>query len=522
VNGRSTPRTKSTGAVASPHHAASRVGREVLNAGGNALDAAIAANAMLGAVYPHMCGIGGDVFLLYYEARTGQVHCLNGTGPAPHAATRAAFADRGLDAVPVRGALSVTVPGVVGAWDAAIRRFGSRSLADLLAPAIDAANSGIEISARLAAWIANTRAELRSDATLSRRFLDDAGAPLRATTTLRQPELATTLQRIARAGARDFYRGEVAEALEQAVRDADGLLSIDDLQEYAPCWVAPIRVPHGGLDVVTTPPNSQGIAALLMLDHLAAHHAERRDGADYVHAFTAAKRAAFAVRDRYVTDAEHMLVSAEELLRNWAPQEQPAPVAAPPVGGDTVYLCTADAEGNACSVIQSIYYAFGSAFVAGDTGVLLHNRGHYFSLDDEHPNRLEPGKRTLHTLMACIALENGRPRFVFGTMGADGQPQTNVQVLHRLLAGAHPQDAVAAPRVLHGRFLLEDDPDVLHVEADLEPATLASLRADVATLDVLSPRDERMGHAHAIALEADGTMSAGADPRSDGSAELIG
>jgi gamma-glutamyltranspeptidase len=245
-------------------------------------------------------------------------------------------------------------------------------------------------------------------------------------------------------------------------------------------------------------------------------------GADYVHAFAASKRAAFSMRDRYVTDPDHMLVSAEQLLREGVMDEDQNQMAAPPVGGDTVYICTADAAGNACSLIQSIYYGFGSAFVAGDTGVLLHNRAHYFSLDGEHPNRLEPGKRTLHTLMACMALDDGRLRFVFGTMGADGQPQTNVQVLLALLAGAHPQRAVAAPRMLHGRFLLEDDPDVLHVEDDLDPATLASLESDLTALNVLPRRSERLGHAHAIAIEPDGGVLAGADPRSDGSAELIG
>lgn len=522
MQGRFSGRRKMRAAVASPHHAASAIGRDVLAGGGNALDAAIAVNAMLGVVYPHMCGIGGDLFLLYYDAGTGQVHCLNGTGPAPRLATRDAFMERGLDAVPIRGPLSVTVPGVIGAWDAAVARFGSRSLGELLVPAAEAAEAGVEIGAALAAWMAQAHPELRSDPTLRRRFLDADGAPLQAGATLRQPELAATLRRLARAGAKDFAHGELAEEVDRAVQEANGLLRADDLGAYAPRWVAPIRDRHAGLDVLTTPPNSQGITALLMLDHLAAHRAQPSIGADYVHALIAAKRAAFRIRDRYVTDPDYMTVAATELLRRGTPPESEARVATPPIGGDTVYLCTTDAEGNACSAIQSIYYAFGSGFVAGDTGVLLQNRGHYFSLDQHHANRLEPGKRTLHTLMACMALTEGRPRFVFGTMGADGQPQTNVQLLNHLMAGAHPQDAVTAPRVLHGRFLLEDDADILHVEADLDPSTLASLQESSLTLDILPARDERFGHAHAIALEPDGTISAGADPRSDGSAEVLG
>jgi gamma-glutamyltranspeptidase/glutathione hydrolase len=240
-----------------------------------------------------------------------------------------------------------------------------------------------------------------------------------------------------------------------------------------------------------------------------------------VHAFVAAKREAFAVRDRSVTDPRFMPVSAEDLLRDPELGEAAAPVAAPPAWGDTVYVCTADADGNACSLIQSLYYGFGSAFVAGDTGVLLHNRAHYFSLDEHHPNRLEPGKHTLHTLMACMALEDGRPRLVFGAMGADGQPQMNVQVLHRLLAGDHPRDAVAAPRILHGRFLLEDDVHGLQVEADLDPDTLAALHTGDGRVEVLPARDERMGHAHAIAIGPGGAVTAGADPRSDGAAETL-
>ena len=216
---------------------------------------------------------------------------------------------------------------------------------------------------------------------------------------------------------------------------------------------------------MTTPPNSQGLTALLMLQ------AMRPDAApgtlDYLDAFVAAKVRAFALRDAHLTDPAHMRVGAEDLLAGRVSGAAPTTA---PVAGDTVYACAVDAEGNACSLIQSLYYGFGACFVAGDTGILLHNRAHYFALRPDAANVLAPGKRTLHTLMACMALEDGRPRFVFGAMGADGQPQANVQVLHRLLAGATPAEAVAAPRVLHGRFALEDDPDTLkHVEADTPP-----------------------------------------------------
>jgi gamma-glutamyltranspeptidase len=512
------PHARRAGAVASPHSAATDVGAEVLADGGNALDAAVATNAMLAVVYPHMCGLGGDLFLLYHEARTGAVHCLNGTGPAPASATLEAFADRGVRSVPARGALAVTVPGAVGAWEAAIARFGSRSLADLLAPATAAAEAGVRVTERLAAWIAEAGEDLREDPALRALFFDGDGEPAAAGQTLRQPALARTLRRLAAAGAEDLYAGELAAEIDRAVQAAGGLLRAADLTAYRPEWVAPIRARHLDLDVVTTPPNSQAITALVMLDHMGADSA-RPGSARYVQDFIAAKRHAFALRDAHVTDPAHMTVTTDELLAGAVPA---AAAVTPPPRGDTVYLCTLDAEGNACSLIESIYYAWGSCFVAGDSGILLHNRGHGFSLDREAANVIAGGKRTLHTLMASMALERGRPRLLFGTMGADGQPQTNVQVLHRLVNGHSAADAVAAPRMLHGRFTLEDDPEVLHVEEDYEPETLRALRDTMAPLNVVPARSERMGHAHAITIEPDGRPTAGADPRSDGSAAIVG
>jgi gamma-glutamyltranspeptidase len=505
------------GAVASPHRAATEAGEQVLAAGGNALDAAIAANAVLTVVYPHMCGIGGDVFLLYHEAGAGTVHCLNGTGRAPALATPLAFAERALREVPARGALSTTVPGTVGAWDEALARFGSLGLGDILGAAVERAEDGIEVTARIAEWIAATREELAADPVLRAQFLEASGAPLPAGTVVRLPDLAATLRRIAAEGASDFYAGDIGHRIAAAVEAAGGLLRASDLREQRPDWTTPVRIRHGGLDVLTTPPNSQGVTALMMLR---AMRPDARPGTiAYVDDFVAAKVGAFALRDAHVTDPAHMRITPGDLLTDPAPTASAA--AAAPVSGDTVYVATLDAAGNACSLIQSIYYGFGSCFVAGDTGVLLHNRAHYFSLRPGAVNAVAPGKRTLHTLMACMALEDGRLRHVFGTMGADGQPQTNVQVLHRLLDGAGPAEAVAAPRVLHGRFALEDDPGTLHVEADHGPADVAALADRYPRIEVVPPRSERLGHAHAITVGADGEVTAGADPRSDGSAAIV-
>ena len=508
-------------AAATPHYAATAAAAEVLKQGGNAVDASIAANAMLSVVYPHMCGLGGDCFLLYYEADTGAVHCLNGTGPAPMLATPEAFAARGLHAVPVRGALSVTVPGTVAAWEAAHSRFGSLPLSTLLAPAVAAADDGVVLTDRVARWVSATAPELASDPTLARRFLDAEGQPLPAGAVLRQPELAQTLNALASKGSADFYRGTVGAEIDRACRAAGGLLRLGDLESYEPAWVAPVHARYRGLDVYVPPPNSQGIAALLMLKHLECGDGEPHPPGTpgHVRALVRAKQAALATRDRFVTDPGHMRISATELLGDAMTSTGPEAAFTQPVGGDTVYLCVRDAAGNAVSLIQSIYYGFGSCFVAGSTGVLLQNRAHYFSLDEAHPNVLRPGKRTLHTLMASMALANGKLRLVYGSMGADGQPQANVQVLERFLAGADAQEAVSAPRILHGRFVLEDDPDLLQVEVDMGRDILDALATE--QLLVVPRHSECMGHAHAIAIGADGEVTAGADPRSDGSAITI-
>ena len=299
------------GAVASPHRSATEAGERVLAAGGNALDAAIAANAMLAVVYPHMCGLGGDLFLLHREARTGEVHCLNGTGRAPALATPAAFATRGLDAVPARGPLSLTVPGTVGAWEAALDLFGSLSLAEVLAPAAARARDGIEVTARIASWIDAARDDIAADPALRAWFLDAAGAPVAAGTVVRLPELAATLSRLADAGAADLYGGELAQRLGGAVEAAGGLLTAEDLRRYRPDWTAPVAIRHGGLDVLTTPPNSQGLAALLMLRRMRG--SARPGTVGYLDEFVAAKLEAFALRDAHLTDPDHMRVTPDEL-----------------------------------------------------------------------------------------------------------------------------------------------------------------------------------------------------------------
>lgn len=512
------------GAVASPHWLASATGKDVLEQGGNALDACIAMNAMLAVVYPHMCGPGGDLFLLYYDARTAAMHSLNGSGRAPKRASRSAFLQRGLTAVPTRGPLSVTVPGAVHAWKTAIERFGSWELGRTLEPAIDAATNGVEVTERLAGWVARNSADLFADPGLRTWFFDSAGEPVQGGAELVRPELAETLRRIGTVGADDFYAGALAREIDRAVRDADGLLRYEDLAAHRSDWAAPISMTLGELDFYTTPPNSQGVVALEMLNLLKLWDIETLSPgtADHIHDIVRAKVVAFADRRRYLGDPSFADVPVSKLLSEEHARETAETSSvrdrSAVLDGDTVYVCAVDGSRNVCSLIQSIYYAFGSAFVAGDTGVLLHNRGHYFSLDETSINVLEPGKRPAHTLMASIGLRAAQPWLVLGTMGADGQPQTVTQVLLRLLAGEHPQEAVSAPRVLSGRFLLEDSDDRLLVESSHGSETVKRLEALGHDVEVVPALDERMGHAHAIVIKPDGGLEAGSDLRSDGEA----
>lgn len=515
------PSTATNSAVVSPHWRASEAGRDVLGAGGNALDASLATNAMLWACYPHMCGLGGDIWILYYEAVTRQVHCLNGSGGAPRLATPEEFARRGLSRVPVKGPLSLAVPAAAAGWDDAARRFGTMPVADLLRPAARTAREGVEVTPKLSGWMAKDRALLAGDPGLAAVFCKE-GEPIPAGATFRQPELAGTIDRLADHGFADLYRGELAELLARGIAESGGLLSAEDLRAHAPTWVQPVSTHFDGVQVLTTPPNSQGVTALGMLNLLSLLDGGRSTPgtARQLNAFLEARRLAYIDRNRYLGDPAHVSVPVDMLssldhARSLIDQAQTLRGSAPALDGDTVYLGAVDQWGNACSVIQSIYHAFGSGFVPAGTGVIMANRGSYFSLDSQQPNVIAPGKRPLHTLMASMALRDGRPWLVFGTMGGEGQPQTNVQVLLRVLAGASPAEAVAAPRLLCGQILTGDDDDQVHVEENLGDDAITELQRLGHKVKVVPAHDEMMGHAHAILVDGNGVL-AGADPRSDG------
>jgi len=522
------------GAVASPHALASDAGLAILRGGGNALDAAIAAAATLAVVYPHMNGVGGDNVWLVYDAGRQRLRALNAAGRSAIAADLETYRRRFGGAIPVRGgAAALTVPGTVSGWWEA-HRYSREAMkspiawAALLEAAIAHARDGIEVSAGQRRVTAATPAlfDGRADDDV-RRTLWPLYHPSRiAEGRLTQSALAATLAAVAREGADAFYRGPLAQRLAAGAAAVGSPLSIDDLAKHEATWAEPVRLPYRGGEAASFPPPAQGFAALAILGLLEGFDLASLDAADLVHVTVEATKLAFEDRDRWLADPNVVDVPVAVALdrdrlatrRRLISRRAARPVDGAPAAGDTVAVVAADAAGNAVAMIQSLYHEFGAGVVAGDTGVLLQNRGAFFSLDPAHPNRLAPGKRTATTLIPSMYLTGGRPRFVYGTMGGEGQPQTQAALVARMVDhGLGPQAAVEAPRWLFGRTWGEPT-KALRLESRFEDTVAARLRERGHDVQVVEPWSDLMGHAQAIALDADG-LRAGSDPRADGAAK---
>lgn len=514
-------------AVASPHELASVAGLELLQRGGTAVDAMVAVNAALGVVFPHMGGAGGDAFWLVHDAATGTQHVLNASGRAAAGATRERYTGGVIDA---RGpAAALTAPGAVDGWVQAHRRFGHLPLAECLEPAISFARDGFPVSSSLARFSADFLDLLRATPTTAATYLKDDGSPYGRGEVLRSPRLASTLEAIAAHGRDGFYAGPVAREIGAFLTRHGGVLTSDDLAAHRSDWVEPARVGYRGRTAIAPPPNSQGFAGLQILGLL--EHFDMAGLADdpvgYVDAMVRATALAFSDRDRYLTDPDHVTIAVTELLAEAYLAERaellrqpfPAPaVVAPAVTGDTTFSCAVDRHGNAAAVTQSVYAEWGSGVVAGDTGVLMQNRGSFFSLDPEHPNCLVPGKRTAHTLTAGMLLGPGGLELVYGTMGGEGQPQTSAAIASRVVDhGMSVQEAIDAPRWLLGRTWGEDHRG-LRLEgrfgAGVSEALTARGHENVSLVEDFAGL---MGHAQAIRVLGD-HLEAAADPRSDGAA----
>ena len=531
------------GAVVAPHHLATAAGLQVLAAGGHAVDAAIATNAVLGVVMPNGCGIGGDAFWLVWDEAAGEQVALNGSGRAPAGASAARLREAGLDRIPLRGPFGITVPGAVRSWADAHRRWGRLSRDAVLGPAIEQASSGfpawdgligaVERTAESlgdAPWGAGLRAVWRSE-----------GRPWRPGERVRLPALASTLATLVAEGFDAYYDGDLGERLARGLAAAGAPFTVGDLRSHASTWETPIATTYRGTRVTTHPPNSSGMVALEILNVLERFSpvaGARFDGrgwtdAAWLHLQLEAAKLAFADRDAFLADPSFRDVPVERLLsREHAAalaaridpgRADPSPPPARTLVGGTIYLAVVDADGSAVSLIQSNAAGFGSGVLDADTGVHYQNRGASFSLDPAHPNALEPGRRTAHTLLPGMLFRDGerRPWVVGGSMGGDIQPQIHVQLVSALVdGGANIATAVAAPRVV-----VEPDgwlapPVAVFADGDLAPGVEGGL-ASLGHALRRAPYDGSLGHEHAIELvdggpAAGGTLAAATDPRSAG------
>jgi gamma-glutamyltranspeptidase/glutathione hydrolase len=515
--------------VAAPHYLASTAGHAMFVRGGSAVDAIIAANAALTVVYGHMSGLGGDLFAQVWSPETGKVEALNASGRAGERATIEAFRTQGLDAIPARGPLSaITVPGVVDGWWQLHQRFGKLGWDELFEPALRLAE-GFPLSLKYHDFLVSYGSMLR-DFEATATVLLPGGNPPAPGAVLRQPDLARSLRRIADQGVEVFYRGALAQQIVRGLQAAGGLLTEADFAEHVSDWVEPLRTTYRGYEVTQLPPNTQGIATLMILNMLEQHDLPSlgHGSADYYHLMMEIIKLAFADRDRWVTDPDTLEIPYDRLLSKEYARQQVRRIDAArtrgdeevprgPGGGDTVYLCAVEAGGQAVSLIQSVYFEFGSAFMPSGTGILLQNRGSFFSLDPGHVNALAPRKRTFHTIIPAMALRDGRPVLAFGTMGGEGQPQTQAALLTNLVDfGYDVQQAIEAPRWLYGRTWGEVSKSV-RFEGRVPDGVVQELIRRGHDAQLVTDWSQTMGHAQAIWIDSEhGVLHGGADPRGEG------
>jgi len=536
------------GAVVAPHHLATAAGLAILRAGGHAVDAAIATNAVLGVVQPSGCGIGGDAFWLIWDEADGRETSLNGSGRSPAAADPEALRASGLATLPYRGPLSVTVPGAVRSWGDAHGRHGRLSRAEVLAAAIELAWEGFPAWDGFISAVEGVLPDVRAalgDGSGFEQVYRPSGRPWRPGERVRLPALAATLERLADVGFDDFYDGEVAERQASCLAAVGSTITVEDLREHTSTWTEPIETTYRGVRVTTHPPNSSGIVALEILNVLeafeppaaAAFGPDGVDDARWIHLGIEASKLAMADRDFHLSDPDFVdipvdtLLSkahAAELARLVDPDRAARPPAATlPRGGGTIYLATVDGDGNAVSLIESNYMGFGSGVVDPATGIHYQNRGSYFSLDPDHPNALAPRKRTLHTLLPGMLFRSGerRPWVVTGSMGGDAQPQIHAQVVSALVdGGVDIATAVGAPRWFVDGEEHFAPPVNVRAERRFPAAVLDALEAKGHPLLRTIPFNGALGHAHAVELvdggpaaeDGVGSLAAATDPRSAG------
>jgi gamma-glutamyltranspeptidase/glutathione hydrolase len=508
------------GVVATSQPLASAAGLAVLERGGNAVDAAVTAAAVLSVVEPMMTGIGGDMFAMVWIEKEHRLVALNASGRAGALMTRAELLRRGRTTMPVTGAETVTVPGALAGWAELLRKYGTISLAQAIAPAIRYAEEGYPVTPVIAADWGDQTSYLRQDPGARATFLNALGKAPAAGEWFRNPDYARTLREIARGGPGVLYGGSLGERIVTRVRELGGFLSLDDLRKNEPSWVTPISVPFQGYRVWELPPNNQGLAVLEMLRILEPYDlkAMGHNSARYLHYLIEAKKLAYADLARYVGDADHLTMPAERLLSDRFIAERRTHLdaaraaarveAGPPEGSETIYLTAADSAGNMVSFINSLYDLFGSGIVVPGTGFALQNRGAGFTLQDSLPNTVAPGKRPFHTLIPAFVTKDGAPWMSFGLMGGSMQAQGHVQLLLNLFVfGMELQPAIDAARFRH----------LDGTRVALESPVTDSVRAALGRMGHTIVREERgqFGGSQAIIRLPKG-YAAGSDPRKDG------
>lgn len=523
------PARATRGIAVAPHSLASQSATAVLRDGGNALEAMVAAAATIAVVYPHMNGIGGDAFWLLHEP--GQpVRAIDACGAAAAAASRDFYLNQGLQSIPMRGPLAAnTVAGTISGWDLALaissQWGGNLPLARLLDDALHYARHGTPVTRSQVASTTNKQAELQPQPGFADTFLVDGRPPCEGDAFL-QPRMAATLEQLTRAGLQDFYTGDTARAIAADLQKLGSPLTLADLQRHRATEVRPVALKHSLGTVYNMTPPTQGVISLVILGVLDRLGIDRLDpqSADYVHFVVEATKQAFLVRDKHVTDPAYMTVDAQSLLEpaslDRLAQAVDARRALPWGGatepGDTIWMGVIDGEGRAVSFIQSIYHEFGSGIVLPATGINWQNRGCSFSLDPNALNTLEPKRKPFHTLNPALALLDDGRTMVYGTMGGDGQPQTQATVFTRYATmGMGLQEAVSAPRWLLGRTWGSMS-ESLKMEGRFSDEVIAELRRRRHVVDVVGEYDEIVGHAGALVRHTNGMMEGAFDVRSDG------
>ncbi|QDU30926.1 Putative gamma-glutamyltransferase YwrD [Anatilimnocola aggregata] len=524
------------GMVATSHPLAAQAGLDVLKAGGTAADAAIATNAMLGVVEPMSCGIGGDLFVIYWDNKTQKLYGLNASGRSPYNISRKTFADKGLSEIPSDGVLSWSVPGCVHGWEELRGKFGNQTLAENLQAAIATAEEGFPVSEVIAGGWKSSVPSLRDWPDSTATYLIDGERAPAVGEVFRNPNLAKSYRQIAEQGPAAFYRGPIAKEIVAFSERNGGYFSLKDFADHTSTWVEPVSTNYRGYDVWELPPNGQGIAALQMLNLLEPYDLKKlgHNSAETIHLFLEAKKLAFADRAKFYADPDFEKLPTAELIskeyareraklldRNKASVDVPA--GNPRLETcDTVYLTVVDKDRNCCSFIQSIFNGFGSQVVPGNVGFAMQNRGCLFALDDMHLNRLEPHKRPFHTIIPAMVTKDGKPWFCYGVMGGDMQAQGHVQILLNMIDfGLNVQAAGDAARVMHtGSADPTGSPangsGTVHLEAGVSDEAVAALRAKGHK--VFRSRGGYGGYQGILIDGQQGVLQGATEPRKDGAA----